>query len=393
MKFTATKIKATAIEKVGLDDFGSSHSDQALEAWVEDLHHPRLNENGRALFSSLMVGDLTRRLRVIDCLKKNPEIERVKIPDILYISGLERTGTTFLHNLLSLPNDARAMLRWELMRPTPPPQAVTYATDPRIAATQAPIDKLRGTMLERMHWVNADDPEECQWGMIDGSSMLGASAFAIMPNWAEWYTRRNIETGFHEYRQVLKLLLWKNQLPTEGRLVLKCPQFSDRLSAFADVFPEASFAILHRDPYRVVVSLCTMLTGILSPFLADLDSLKSDCNLVRLVTERIEARLPKIAAFVMEDRSLANIAYPDLVQSPSMTARAVYEGLGFNPPHDFDAMINAYITAQKRGRRARPPQELPTHGLDHNAFLSRPIIADYCQRFKIEPERQRKTGA
>ena len=35
-------------------------------------------------------------------------------------------------------------------------------------------------MLERMHWVNADEPEECTWGLID---MVAASGLqAIIPD-------------------------------------------------------------------------------------------------------------------------------------------------------------------------------------------------------------------
>lgn len=389
---TATKIKAAAIEKAGFSDFGADHSDDALEAWADDLDSPKFNDSGRAAFASLMAGDLARRLRVVDCLKQHPEIDQVEIPPILYISGLERTGTTFLHNLLSLPDNARPLLRWELMRPTPPPDAVTYKDDPRIALSQAAVDKLRGTMLERMHWVNADDPEECQWGMIDGSSILGASVFPIMPNWAAWYAQRDMEAAFTEYRKVMKLLLWKNPVPEGGHLVLKCPQFCDSLAAFAAVFPEARFALLHRDPFRAAVSLSTMLAGILSPFLSDANSLSADNFLAKKLTDRIEVRVPHLAAFSDANANIVNVAYPDLVQMPGTTADIVYETLGFAPPSDFQHSVRKYTEEQKQGKRAKPPQALPTHGLDHETFLSRATIAAYCARFQIKPEQHRQTG-
>jgi hypothetical protein len=81
---------------------------------------------------------------------------------------------------------ARALLRWELVRPTPPPEAATYATDPRIAATQKTIDGLKGSLLEQMHWVNADDPEECIFGFYNTSGILGAAPAFAMQDWTDW---------------------------------------------------------------------------------------------------------------------------------------------------------------------------------------------------------------
>jgi hypothetical protein len=59
--------------------------------------------------------------------------------------GFPRSGTTFLHNLMALHPEARALLRWELVHPVPPPEALTHATDPRIERTQRALTVLRGT--------------------------------------------------------------------------------------------------------------------------------------------------------------------------------------------------------------------------------------------------------
>lgn len=393
MGITGQSLKAAAMAKTNLENFGESFSPAALEAWVEDLNHPRLNDFGRLAFSSMMVADLARRLEVVDCLAKNPEIDAVEIPPILYISGLERTGTTFLHNLLSQHPQSRAVLRWELMRPTPPPEAGNYRDDPRIARTQASIDKHRGTLLEQMHWVDADDPEECQWGMLDGSSLLGAAAFSIMPTWGKWLAQRNPEAGFAEYRRLLKLLLWTNPVQPGGHLVLKCPQFCGTLASFAKVFPEARYIITHRDPYRAIVSVCTLIDGILGPYMAE-DAVPARGGLFAdSAIARAEARLPVLAAFCDRDHPVAHVAYPDLVRDPVGTIAAIYTFLAVDAPANMADRIDTFVGAQKTGKRAKPPPSLPDFGLRHEAFLVRPPIADYCRRFGIVAERQRVTGA
>jgi len=185
-----------AVATTGLYDFGDEWFMGPLEAWAADLEQPNLNEFGRKFLRSLVVRDLARRLRVLETLRANPEIASVPIPRIVYITGLERSGTTLLHNLLAVHRRARPLLRWELMEPVPPPDVRTYATDPRIDAVQASVDKLRGSMLERMHWVNANDPEECVWGFIDAASMLGQAAGMCMPQWRGFLAEEDLTPAF-----------------------------------------------------------------------------------------------------------------------------------------------------------------------------------------------------
>jgi Sulfotransferase family len=149
MAETVETLKAKAIQATGLNDFGGDWFEQPLAAWAEDLAGPSLTEPGRAFLGRLAVTNLCRRLEVVDWWNRHPEIEDVAMPPILYITGLERSGTTLLHNLLALYPLLRALLRWELMRPAPPPEASSYRTDPRIAEVQASVDRLRGTLLER----------------------------------------------------------------------------------------------------------------------------------------------------------------------------------------------------------------------------------------------------
>ena len=171
-----------AREDAGLQDLGDEWFLGPLQAYARDLQLPHLSEWGRAFLARLAHKDLVRRLQVVDCLKKNPVIEETALPPIAYITGHERSGTTLLHNLLSLHEKARYLSRWELMMPTPPPQASTFGSDERQALVQKSVDALRGSDLEKMHWVNADEPDECPWGFIDCTGLLGMAPSLIMPN-------------------------------------------------------------------------------------------------------------------------------------------------------------------------------------------------------------------
>ena len=274
MPITAQELLDQAAEETGLNDFGDDWFMGPLAAYATDLVAPHLSDWGRAFLTRLVSKDLGRRLQIIDCLKRHPEIEDTPIPPILYITGHERSGTTLLHNLLSQHRDARFLSRWELMAPTPPPEPGSLATDPRRAAVQASVDALRGSDLEYMHWVNADEPEECVWGLMDCNGLLGMAVGLIMPSWLNWLGSHDFAPSLANYRKIVQILTWKNPVPEGGFLALKAPQMASYLPQFFQVFPDTQFIYIHRDPYRVLQSFTTLIDVVDGPFLQDRAYLK-----------------------------------------------------------------------------------------------------------------------
>ena len=52
-----------------------------------------------------------------------------------------------------------------------------------------------------MHWVNADEPEECVWGFIDAVSMLGQAAGMCMPQWRRFLAEEDLTPAYENYRR------------------------------------------------------------------------------------------------------------------------------------------------------------------------------------------------
>ena len=387
-------MREAATAATGLDDFGDDWFMGPLAAWAEDLEQSNLTEFGRTFLRSLAERDLARRLRVLQTLREHPEIASVPIPRVVYVTGLERSGTTLLHNLLAQHPRGRALLRWELMEPIPPPDARTYATDPRIDRVQASLDKLRGSTIERMHWVNADEPEECVWGFIDAVSMLGQSPSMCMPQWRRFLTEEDQTRAFEHYRRVVQILLWKNPVSPEGFLVLKAPQIAKHIAAFAGVFPEAHFVITDRDPFRCIVSMAVLGESIIEPFCSD-NPLTGDGTRHRQVLSWITPKLAALAEMsATTPERVTHVAYPALVDDPVDTVRRVFSAIGI--PVDDERLrrhIDDFLGAQRSGSRAAPPPELATMGYVQDEVLSDPVISDYCRAFGIEPEIARLTGA
>lgn len=381
-----------ATAETGLSDLGDDWFLGPLSAWAEDLDQANLSDRGRRFMKSLAVRDVARRLRVLETLRAHPEIDEVEIPRIVYITGLERSGTTVLHNLVSRHHSARAFMRWELMEPVPPPTAETHATDPRIAAVQASIEPLRGSLLEHMHWVEADDPEECAWGFIDAVSMLGQAAGFCMPAWNRFLSQNDLSRAFEHYRRVVQVLIWRHPVGPDGFLVLKSPQIGSQIAAFAKVFPEAHFVVSDRDPFRTLASLATLGRSIVEPFCVENPFERRGPDDPDLV-ESIAHKLSAIQAFseAQPDR-IRHMPYPELVNEPVALIDGLIRSLGLPPDHELGEHITRFLAAQRAGRRPSPPSDLDDRGYDHDEVLREPRIAAYCERYGIAPERRRITG-
>jgi Sulfotransferase family len=385
------QILADASEEAGLDDFGDTWFLGPLSAYAADLAQPNLTELGRNLLRSRAVSDVVRRLRVLEVLRQHPEIAAVPIPPIVYITGLERSGTTLLHNLLGLHRDARVLRRWELLEPLPPPESSTYDTDPRIAQVQRQTDVLRGTLLEHMHWVNATDPEECVCGFIDSMAMVAWAATPCLPTWGRFLTEEDLRPAFERYRRVVQLLLWRHPVEPGGFLVLKAPQIAAQIGPFAEVFPEARFVITDRDPYRSIVSLSALSHFIVQLFCVD-NPLTDDGHRSEISTDQARRSLTSIADFTTVAPSRAtHVSYPELVRAPvdvvlrALSAHAVDD--------DLPAKVRNFLERQQSGERAAPPAALDPMGHDRAVIWADPVIRSYCQRFGIEPEVTRLVGA
>jgi hypothetical protein len=389
----AADLLEDAVAETGLHDVGDEWFLAPLEAWATDLRQDNLTELGRRLFRSQAVRDLSRRLQVLDALKADPEIDAVEIPPIVHITGMERSGTTLLHNLLALSPRTRSLPRWQLMEPVPPPDAATAPHDPRIAQVQAAVDRLRGSLLERMHWVNADEPEECVWGFIDCVSFLGQAASAAMPTWGEFLRSADQTRSYENYRRVVQLLTWRHPVPEGGVLVLKAPQIAAHIAEFAAVFPEARFVVPDRDPYRCIVSTAVMVRSILDPLTVENPIARGDAGDHHLLVDAAAAKFDAITELERRQPGrVTHVPYPTLVEEPIEAVTAIEQAFGLPTDGETAARIDEFLTAQRAGRRAAPPATLDTLGFDHDRVLAEPSISAYCARHGIAPETVRLTG-
>lgn len=392
--YSVDELLEEARTDTGHSDFGEPTYEPPIRRLVQDLNGDTLNEFGQRFFRRQAIKELSRRLRLVDFFTDHPEIEDVELPPIVMITGHARTGTTLLHNLMALDPLARPMLRWEFVEPLPPPERATRDSDPRIEKVQAQIEQIRGTELERLHWVNAEEPEECIFGFFDCSSLLGRAVLRALPNYTGPYWDGDPDAAgtFREYRKMLQLLTWKSPAPKGGFLLLKSPQVSVGIQAFANEFPEAQFVLTHRDPFRAGVSRAAVFHAMNPPFMVDPPVPGDDAGGPQEVRRLLIGSLGPIFALARaHSERVANVRYADLMANAIATLNDVYHGLKRVPPSDMEDRVRGFLAEQRRGARAKPPSEFSNCGYDHDALLAEPLIAEYCEFFGVEKEGVRTT--
>ena len=325
------ELLATARQRTGLWDFGEDYFREPLRillrAWQTEAG---LTPIGRWLVRQEALLRLSNRLKIQDTLRRHPEILSCPLREPLVITGMPRTGTTLLHNLLSQDPQARPLLFWEGRRPAPPPTPETYRRDPRVARSKWELRVGTAMIPEvlKAHWAESDGPAECNGLFQNGFASPLFGVMASIPSYGEWLRACDPLPVYREYRRQLQLLSWK--FPGR-RWVLKAPAHMFCLESLRTALPEARLVFNHRDPLEVLPSLCSLVTR-----LRVLQGERID--LQELVDQTLEG------AAVAAERFLAfregadpgccyDVHYPGLLADPVATVHSLcnHFGLAFSP--------------------------------------------------------------
>ncbi len=369
----------TACGKTHLEDWGHQSARQALEVLLESVHREgKLTYFGRLALRQFLIAKLCNRLRIIEALKRFPEITRQKIDRPVFITGWYRCGTTYLHNLLATHPELRAPLYWELMHPCP-------AVDPRKVNSQKLIHKTNlANRIHRYlapgfnaaHAMPAEKPEECLH--LFENAAMGTTAFFITEakSMAWWLLDQDVGPAYHFYKNQLKLLNW---LRPGRRWVLKWPFHLWHLDSLIEAFPDATVIHLHRDPREALPSVCSLAALARASFCENIDhgalgQFWLDYNragLERGLMSRDKARPGRIV----------DIRYGDLKANALAVINQVLDAVDLVP---HKAWINSLQAAQKRKpeiERQRHQYTLSQFGLDADDIRER--FAAYIKTYDL----------
>lgn len=379
---TAAGLIEAAKVHSGLDDFGGDSFLEGLGVLTAALaEEGELSEVGRHVARSHLLRLLVNRLRIEACYRRHPEIEGEETPAPIFVLGLPRTGTTALSARLARDPDTRSLRAWESSAPTPPPQAATQESDPRIERARAEQEAMHAAFpdMKKMYDAAPTDPTECQdlLGMELATHHFSGQYW--VPSYHAWLLDHDMTPAYRYHQRTLKLLQW--HCPP-NRWHLKTPVHMLALDALDRVYPDARFIMTHRDPASVLGSVCALIQVTRS-----MASDKRDPH--RIGREQLELwpmALERAMVFRerVGERRFADVFFGEQLRDPVGVVERAYGKLGLPFTPTARQRMAAWAETHRRGRQGTYTYRLEDYGLDAAGVRER--FRSYIQRFDVDSE-------
>ena len=381
---TEESILAAARRRTRLTDFDGEDFRVPLGVLIQSFRDDAgLNPFGRMMIRRRLIALAANRLRIDDELRRHPEILDEPIRRPLYVTGLPRTGTSLLHNLLSLDPAGRPLLTWEGFCPTPPPGAKGRQPDPRIRNARVMVRLLYwlAPQFPVIHALDPEGPDEC---VTLTFNTFVSPAFSMMGNvkgYEDWLAGIPFDqwrASYDYYRKQLQLLQWQRRAE---HWVLKSPMHLAALDVLLATFPDACVVHTHRDPIKVVPSLCSLAATIRAISTDDLDPSKIGPQVTR-TWSAIVGRAADARDAARE--RVFDVHYSDLIADPVATVHRIYDHFGYPRSSSMDTAMRDWLARDAGKKRTPHRYSLEQFGLDR-ATVER-AFGPYCKRAGVAPE-------
>jgi hypothetical protein len=375
------ELLTAARRKTGLDDFGEPPVEPALSALTRSLEEEaELHPRGRFLMRAHLGGLLTTRLRLARAWSGQPWAAASPVPRPIFITGMPRSGSTFLHELLTQDADYRAPRVWEVMVPVEAMEPDRGWRDTRVWKTAACLWCFRCLVrqADAIYPLRARTPQEC---VAIQSYTLMAEEFVTscrVPGYQAFLRASDLRPVYEWQKRFLQHL----QGPHPGkRWLLKSPDHVFGLDALFSVFPDALIVQTHRDPLEVLrsmIHLASVLQGLYA---------RPGCReaLAERESQALFSAMERFVQFRDAHPGLENqfvdVNYTELVADPLAVIRRIHGQFGIPLTETTVAKMRQLARSRARypGRQSVPT--LAEAGLDVPAQAGR--FQGYCRRFGI----------
>ena len=342
-RFQPDRLVEQACELAGSDDFGDDDTWRDGLARLCDglVSEARLNELGVEIAVLDIVRPLTSRLQIVKWRKENPAVAAQPVTRPIFIVGQPRTGTTILFDLLAQDPGLRPPLTWEVDNPWPLPRPETYATDPRIAETQANIEMSEQIVpgLLAFHPMGALVGQECVRITAGQFCSMIFSVQYRLPSYSRWLLYEADHQPAYAYH---RMFLQHLQSGVPGQWLLKSPAHLWQLDALVAEYPNALIVQTHRDPLNVISSI-SALTHHLRHLASDESSI-TECA----AQSREEIVVGLERGMKLRDslsQRVVDVQFADFIRDPFATIRALYAELGRELEPVAEQNMRAFLAA------------------------------------------------
>jgi hypothetical protein len=379
------RLKEEAASALGLSEFGDDPYAEHFTRFVDALNNDGgLTPEGAAATEAEILSLLRNRLEIRAWFAAHPEIAEEPIDRPIFLMGLPRSGTTFLHHLFDHDPGLRLLRTWETLRPCPPPSVDPASVETRLAAARQHVGQWQTGVVnfDATHLMDADGPDECALILNQVFAQAGFQNYLKVPTFFRWlYDSADYDSVYRYHRLVLQLLQW--QAPPR-RWVLKYPNHLLAMGSIRHLHPDTLMVLSHRDPVRTLASLCDLTHQYRAPRYADNDR----GGVGQEMWEFVQKHVDRLLAFRRSgsDTKIVDVDYYRLVDDPVATVESVYAAMGWEMPAPVRAKLADWTRRNPKGKRGAHMYSLKDYGLDFDQVEAG--FSEYRRLYDIpiEPE-------
>jgi hypothetical protein len=282
-------------------------------------------------------------------------IAAVKMKPPLFILGHWRTGTTHLHNLLTI--DDRFAFPNYYQVAYPHHFLCTESLSSRIGAfflaRQRPMDNVR------IDFQAPNEDEFALCALTQCSPYIGFSFPRRQEYYDQFLTLRGVTPVLvARWKAALALFLKKLTWKYDRPLVLKSPPHTCRVGVLLDLFPDARFVHIHRNPYIVYRSTLHWLrTAGPWSHLQRPHRIDSETRILRICREMYDVYFEE-RRLIPKGRSYA-VGFEELEADALGQVRKIYESLDLPDFGYVEPRLRAYLDTVS-GYKKNQFHELPS---------------------------------
>jgi LPS sulfotransferase NodH len=371
-----------ARRQTGLEDFGDPPIEPALSILVKSLDlEANLHPLGRFLIWAHLRELLKTRLRLTqEWIRISATLEISQIQRPVFITGMPRSGSTFLHELLAEDAENRVPRVWEVMFPIPDHHRTRSEVEPRVRKAEACLWWFRrlAPRVNSVYPMRAWTPHEC---VAIHSYTLLSEEFAMIcrvPAYEAFLREANFGHTYVWQKRFLQYLQLSS--PTK-QWILKSPDHVHTLEHLLTVFPDAVVVQTHRNPLEVLKSSIQLTAVLEGTFARADDRAQTRKREARSLAEHVEGITSFREAHPELSGRFIDIKYHELVADPLTVVGQIYKRL--------DKPLTKMAASRMQGLASRRSRYKGRHGsrtlenleMDGSTLTRR--FESYCSRFGI----------
>jgi hypothetical protein len=375
----AEEILAAALKRAGREGFADRSFVQPLRQLIASCNtESDLNALGRNAVRFEIRRSLHNLLEFERRERVDPAVLARPIERPIFITGMPRSGSTFLHRLLVRDPAVAAPLSWRLVHPHPS-AAGRLGESLHRARVQAQfyLMRLLAPELNSLHEVAAGEPEECTDITAQVFQSLRYDSVYRVPSYQSWLQRHGHLEAYRFHRRFLQHL--DAQEPGR-RWILKSPDHVFALDDIRAVYPDAHWVFIHRDPVAVLASVARLTEVLRRPFAHHVDLAEIGQQVCASWLDGARRMMRAAAA----SGSILHLHYREIVSDPEKTVARLFRHAGHAAGGDAARRMRRWL-GNRSNRRHRPRRyNLGSFGLDPEGL--REQFKPYTDAFGIELE-------